>query len=327
MPTWGEILKELSQLEKEGVKPPFDTLRRKYLTSLHEHTGRNTILYMSQWTSPANVTLGAISITEEDVQGLMEVIHGLKGSNLDLVVHSPGGSAEAVEAVVSYLRTKFKDIRVIIPQAAMSAATMLACAANSIVMGKHSFIGPIDPQIMVNTQFGLQVVPAQAVLDQFEQARSECQDPGRLGSWLPILSQYGPALLVQCQNALDLSKQLVSEWLESYMFKGEKDAKEIASQIAETLADHQTFKSHARHISRAKAKDLGLVISDLEKDQVFQDLVLSVFHSTTHTFSGTNAVKIIENHNGKAFIKQQRMMVFQQAPPPTEQPPQQPPEQ
>ncbi|MDI6639901.1 MAG: hypothetical protein QMD78_03660 [Methanocellales archaeon] len=188
MPTWGEILNELKQLEEDGVRPPFDTFRRRYLTSLHNHTDRNTIIYMSQWTSPVNVPPGAISITEEDVQGLMEVIHGLKGSNLDLVVHSPGGSAEAVEAVVLYLRTKFDDIRLIIPQAAMSAATMLACAANSIVMGKHSFIGPIDPQIVVNSQFGPISVPAQAVLDQFEQARSECQDPGRLGSWLPILS-------------------------------------------------------------------------------------------------------------------------------------------
>ena len=67
-------------------------------------------------------------------------------NGLDLLMHSPGGSPDAAEAVVNYLRSKFTDIRVIIPQAAMSAATMLACAANRIVMGKHSSLGPIDPQ-------------------------------------------------------------------------------------------------------------------------------------------------------------------------------------
>lgn len=94
---------------------------------------------------------GMISIADEDIQGLMEVIHGLKGDSLDLILHSPGGSAEATEAFVSYLRMKFKDLRVIIPYAAMSAATMLSCAANSIVMGKQSFIGPIDPQVVFQT--------------------------------------------------------------------------------------------------------------------------------------------------------------------------------
>ena len=48
--------------------------------------------------------------------------------------------------------------------------------------------------------------------------------------------------------------------------------------------------------------DLGLMIKDLEEDQGFQDLVLCVFHATTHTFSGTSVSKIIENHLGRSFI-------------------------
>ncbi|MDD2665893.1 MAG: hypothetical protein PHD13_00045 [Methanocellales archaeon] len=318
MPTWGEILTELQQLEEQGVRPPFDTVRRKYLASLYGYTRRNTIIYASQWTQPGNFDPSLISITEEDIQGIMEVIHGLTGQSLDLILHSPGGSAEATEAIVSYLRTKFDDIRIIIPHAAMSAATMLACSGNSIVLGKHSFIGPIDPQVRINTQFGPQVAPAQAILDQFELAKSECQDPQKLGSWLPILNQYGPALLVQCQNALALSQQLVSEWLEAYMFVEKDNANEISTEIAATLANHQRFKSHARHINRQMAKEIGLIISDLEDDQEFQDLVLSVFHSTTHTFGGTSAVKIVENHLGKAFIKQQRTVLIQK--PPSESP-------
>ncbi len=192
----------------------------------------------------------------------------------------------------------------------MSAATMLACSANSIVMGKHSSIGPIAPQLILQTQLGRQIVPAQAILDQFELAKDECQDPKKLGSWLPILGQYGPALLLQCQNAIDLSNQLVSEWLESFMFSGEKDADKKSTQIAKYLSDHKKFKTHGRHIGRDKAKEIGLIIEDLEQDQQLQDLVLSVFHATTHTFGGTGPIKIIENHLGRAFIKQQQMVLI-----------------
>ena len=41
----------------------------------------------------------------------------------------------------------------------------------------------------------------------------------------------------------------------------------------------------------------------LESEQTFQDMSLSVFHATTHTFSATSAAKIVESHSGKAFIK------------------------
>jgi len=150
----------------------------------------------------------------------MEVIHGLKGPKLDFILHSPGGSLEAAEALVLYLRSKFEHIRVIVPQMAMSAATMIACAGDVIILGKHFFLGPIDPQIIINTPLGQRMVPAQAILEQFEQAKSECQDPAKLGAWLPMLNQYGPDLLIQCENANKLSEELVQGWLETYMFKG-----------------------------------------------------------------------------------------------------------
>ena len=68
---------------------------------------------------------------------------------LDLILHSPGGSPSAAEGIVSYLRSRFDDIRVIVPLKAMSAATMVACAANQIVLGKHSFPRPTVPQMLV----------------------------------------------------------------------------------------------------------------------------------------------------------------------------------
>jgi hypothetical protein len=312
MPTWGEILREL-QLELQNTgQSPFDAVRRRYLKRLYEFTGRNTILYATKWTQPGEAKPELISITEEDVQGLMEVVFGMKGTELDLIVHSPGGSPEATEAIVTYLRSKFTSIRVIVPQGAMSAATMLACSGDRIVMGKHSFLGPIDPQFILQTPLGIQAVPAQAILDQFRKAQEECKNPQLLSSWLPILSQFGPALLVQCENAIKLSQELVASWLDVYMFKG-KDPNP-SKEIAEKLSSHGDFKSHGRHISIQKARELGLLIDALEDNHDFQERVLSVFHSTIHTFGGTPAVKIIENHLERAFVKLQGRVVVEQKP-------------
>ena len=314
MPDWSEILKELSktseELKKEQIsvrKSQFDVVRRKYLKLLNQYTGRDTILYASNWTQPRDIPSNVIMINDNDIQGFMTVIHNLKGKNLDLILHTPGGSATATEALVSYLRSKFNNIRIIIPYAAMSAGTMLACSADEIVMGKNSFIGPTDPQIIYWTQDRVVVSPAHAVLDQFEMAKKECKaNRENIGVWMPILKGYGPSLLIECQNAIKLSKQLVETWLKSYMFKKDPNRDEKAKKIAQYLSEHKNFLSHDRHIGIKKAREMGLLISSLEDDQKFQDLVLSVFHATTHTFSGTPAVKIIENHLGIAYIDQIR---------------------
>jgi len=320
MPTWSGILNELMQSCGEGHGPDFDGIRRKYLVSLYKHTGRNVILYATKWTQPDVIPGPLISIVDEDLQGIMEVIHHLSGPNLDLIMHSPGGSLAAAESFVLYLRSKFKNIRVIVPQLAMSAATMIACAADTIVLGKHSFLGPIDPQVTVSTKLGQRMIPAQAILAQFELAKRECQDPRKLGAWLPMLDQYGPDLLVQCKNASDLSEELVRGWLEHYMFKTDHDRQSKARRIAKWLAFHSDWKSHNRHIPRSVLKRKGLKIEPLEKNQTMQDLVLSVFHATTHTFSATPAVKIIENHLGKAFIKQVMMPIQMPQRPPAPPP-------
>lgn len=309
MPTWGEILKEHNKYFKEKKKPPFDFVRRKYLRLLNKHTENPTILYASSWTQSKNIPQQMISITDEDIQGFIEVTSNLEGNKLDLIVHNPGGSAEATEALVTFLRSKFDFIRVIIPYAAMSAATMLACSANEIIMGNHSFIGPIDPQMILPSRHGLQAIPAYSIIKQFQQAKKECkQNPRNLSVWLPIIEQYGPALLVQCEHAIDLSKSLVTTWLKDYMFKGEKDAVGKSNRIAKILSHHAHFKSHSRHISREDAKGFGLKIIDLETDAKLQDLVLSVFHSTTQTFDATPFAKIIENHLGKAFMKRYQVI-------------------
>ena len=302
MPTWSEILAEAREpLADGGESLDFDGVRRKYLLRLHEHTGRNVVLYASAWVQKRDISApGAFfAIDDEDIQALMEVTAGLHGSEVDVVLHSPGGSPESAEALVSYLRARFSHIRVIVPNLAMSAATMVACAADEIVMGKHSFLGPTDPQVLLSERF----VPAQGILDEFAKAKRECVDHANLPVWLPILRQYAPGDLTLCETALNLSRELVRSWLETYMFAQVDDKADKAKSVSEWLADHTHFKSHSRHISRSELQSHGLLVSALEDDQALQDLVLSVFHAATHIFGATRITKLVENHEGRAFVK------------------------
>ena len=70
----------------------------------------------------------------------------------------------------------------------------------------------------------------------------------------------------------------------------------------EYLNNNKETKIHSRHISAKKAKEIGLKITDLEDDDKLQDAVLSIHHCYMHTFSSSNAVKIIENHLEMATI-------------------------
>lgn len=285
-------------------------MRRKYLQSLHSSTGRNIILYSTAWIQkPQQNQPQVFTITDEDIDGLMEVTSNLDGDALDLILHSPGGSPESAESVVQFLRSKFGDIRIIVPHAAMSAATMICCAANEILMGPQSSLGPVDPQVILDTPTGRRSVAAQSILDQFKMAKEECQKPSNLGYWTPILRQYGPSLLKTCQEARELSRELVKDWAKSYMFSAEspEDAITHSANLADALLKRKKFKSHSRHIGREEARDYGFNISDLENAS-FAEEAMSVYFSAVHTHSQTDAAKIIENHLGKAFVKHVRQI-------------------
>lgn len=302
MPTWGEIQREIAT-SGEQLPKSLDETRRKYLAQLNQYTNRDVIMYATNWTASDPRIRRETSISHEDIPGFMEAVHGLKSESLDLILHSPGGIAEVTENIVCYLREKFKHIRVIVPQAAMSAATMLACSADEIIMGKHSSLGPIDPQIPLQGQYGMKMCPSKAIIDSFEKAKdTSTKSSKELGAYLPILNQYYPGLLEECYSAQKLSTELVSEWLEKYMFKDDTNAHNLAKKIACRLVDHEEFKSHSRHINHSKASEIGLKITLLEEEQKFQDLVLSVFHATNIAFQ-FGVTKIIENHLGGAFIK------------------------
>lgn len=321
MPSWGEILEELRVgAQQRNGNPDFDGIRRKYLVNLHRLTGRDVVIYYTDRLDSGTLET---SIVLSDMQGLMETFYKLDGRGLDLILHSPGGSPEAADRLVRYMRSKFEHVRVFVPLAAMSAATMWSLAADEIVMGKHSQLGPIDPQLVMSLPNGQAMqVPARALREQFDEAARDVEsNPGRLATWLPILQQYTPGLLKIAEDAEELGRALVAEWLESFMFENDPSAKEKAEKAATFFADATLHRSHSRGIERAQAREgAGLAITNLEEDQELQDAVLSVHHATLHTLGGTPAVKLIENYMGRAYVRSiQQIQVA--VPPPGQSPP------
>jgi len=291
MPDWNEILNEITV-----GGSIYDVVRREYLAKLHDVTNRNIIIYYSGWLQKP--LLPGSEVNDADKNGFMNAIHGLDRSRgLDIILHTPGGETAATESLVDYLRAMFgTDIRAIVPQLALSSGTMIACACKEIIMGKHSSLGPIDPQF--------RGIPAHGVVEEFKRAYEECSvDQHKIPVWQPIIAKYSPTLIGECEKAIAWSNQMVNEWLLNGMFSGESRARAKANKVVKELGDHALTLSHARHISLDKCREIGLKVKSLEEDDELQDAVLSVHHACIHTLSGTPAFKIIENHLGKAFIQ------------------------
>ena len=292
MPNWNAILKEI---QTDPKTDPFYNVRRKYINLLFKKRGRNIITYYSGWLQKPNIK--GIEINDNDKNSFMSVIHGLKREEgLDLILHTPGGEVAATESLIDYLTTMFNfDIEVFIPQIAMSAGTMIACASKRIHMGKQSNLGPIDPQIG-----GL---PAGAILDEFEQAAREIKkQPEKIPLWQVIVSKYHPSLILSCENAIEWSKEIVKKYLKKGMFANNSTNEDIA-KIVNNLSNHKQMKTHFRHIGLKEAQEIGLNINKLEGDNELQDIILTIHHTYMHTLNSTPAIKIVENHMGTGQIQ------------------------
>jgi hypothetical protein len=245
-----------------------------------------------------------LSINLSDKDQIADAIDGIPGEAVDLLIQSPGGSAEATEGIVNYLRAKFNDIRILLPGTAKSAATMLSMAGNTLVMDDLSELGPTDPQMIINGRYS----PAGAILKQFQKAQEELKtDPANMPAWLPVLQQYGPSILVECQNHLDLSRRLVRTWLEQYMFTGEPDANNHAVEIADWLANDEHHLSHSRRIGIDDLLGKGMKVIDMRADAALREAVRQLHLILMVTFQGTGAYKIFENSEG--FILSQGVAV------------------
>ena len=298
MPNWREVLSSINDAPN-----PLDVTRRKYLKIMNEYTGRNVIAYYSAFIQKPNA--GGTGIDDNDKNAFMQAVCGLdKSKGLDLILHTPGGAIAATESIVYYLKKLFgNDIRVFVPQIAMSAGTMIALSSKEIVLGKQSNLGPIDPQYGGMSCAG--------IIEEFEEALNELKtNPSSAKIWGLIIQRYHPTFIGDCRKAISWSESIVKKWLEENMFENCADRDVKAQKVIETLSSHDKTFSHSRHIHIDELKALGLNIIELEglddrkikgcKD--LQDCVLTIHHAYMHSLSQSNAIKIIENHKGSAMI-------------------------
>lgn len=301
MPSWGDVLDGL-----RNAPNPMDAMRRRYLGIMAKYTNRNVIAYYSAFIQKPG--LEGTGIDDSDKNAFMQTIFGLdKSRGLDLILHTPGGQIAAAESIVYYLKEIFhSDIRVFVPQIAMSAGTMIALSSKEIVMGKHSNLGPIDPQ------FG--GISCAGIIEEFEEAKKEvAMNPSMIQIWGPIISKYHPTFVGDCKKAIEWSETTVKRWLMENMFSEEENPEECADMVVNELSSHNKTYSHQKHIHIDELKKLGVKIKaleDFEKKPIedcegLQDCVLTIHHAFLQCLTSTNAIKIVENHNGKAMITNQ----------------------
>ena len=129
--------------------------RREIIHAVQEETARTVLCYVGD---------GEAGVSEEDVRYFQELLSPLPpGASIDLLLHSNGGDASTAEKLVRMLRAVTVpqdssipkgELRVIVPDRAKSAATLLALGANRIVMSTTSELGTIDPQVPQYNQEG-----------------------------------------------------------------------------------------------------------------------------------------------------------------------------
>lgn len=94
--------------------------------------------------------LGALMaryIDLNDSERIMQELAKAGDRSIDLVLHTPGGLVIASEQIARVLNAHKAGVTVFVPQYAMSGGTMLAMAADQIVMDQHAMLGPVDPQL------------------------------------------------------------------------------------------------------------------------------------------------------------------------------------
>lgn len=171
-----------------------------------------------------------------DIDDSEEVLRAIKMTPpdmpIDFIVHTPGGLVLASEQIANALKKHRGKVTVFVPHYAMSGGTLIALAADEIIMDENAVLGPVDPQI---GQF-----PAASIL-----AAVQKKDPKDVDDQTLILADVA-------LKAMRQMKEYVTELLtERYGSR--------ASEIAENLVSGQW--THDYPITVEKAREIGLKVS------------------------------------------------------------------
>lgn len=300
MPSWSDLLGEVEQLPPDE-RSVFVAERCRVATKqIANLCDRNVLYYASSFLQKPQIPNLFTSINMEDINGFMAGVHDQDfDKDLLLILHTPGGLAEAAQTIVDYLRSKFKAIDVLVPTYAMSAGTMIALGCDRIIMGRQSQLGPTDPQLIVgNGSFS-----AHSIVEQFEEAKQNIAgNPVLAHAWAPVLRSFGPALLQEAYKSIAYGRSLVEEWLQKYMFSEQDDPVELAKNVAEYFSGNE-HGSHGKRISRETARAHHLEIIDLEENQDLQEAALTLYHLSTIAFEQSTATKSVISSNNRLWVK------------------------
>lgn len=247
--------------------------RRDLIQRVQQITGRKLLVYHTNIAHPNSL------IEPSDVAPFQEMIYDcIKQERLDvdLVIHSVGGDIDTAEKIVNLLRKPLRSVRVIVPERAKSAATLIALASDEILMSYTSELGPIDPQILIQTATGQSMSrPAQSFLDGLEWILSQVQESQeKLPAYYPILGHLDPALIDFCRKSIERSKQFAKEWLLKGMCKGNEA---LAAQIADELCNVEKYTSHGAVIGYDEAKRMGLQVQYIEPTDPLWEAIWRLF--------------------------------------------------
>jgi hypothetical protein len=251
-------------------------LAKERLFDLLEGEDQRLLCYVSGQSG------GGIDHSDAAPLGSMLDALGDVGS-IDLLIHSPGGFGEVAEKIVQMCRSCCRDrFRVIVPNYAKSAATMIALGADAIVMGDRSELGPIDPQYSIAVGGVEQLISGQSFIQAFDDAQkwvkelaAEGESPvGMLQSL--ATSTMEPAFIEHCRRGVAFSRDVAWHFLEQYQLpalfhaKGETRStatlRKKAKRAAENLLSANTRFSHGRLIGPEEARDdVGLHVELLDR--------------------------------------------------------------
>ncbi len=123
--------------------------RENALKSLGRKRGTNviTLIHRQETLSLFGLPL-ARYIDIDDSEELLRIIRLTPDEQpIDLIVHTPGGIALAATQIAFALKAHKGKTTVMVPHYAMSGGTLIALAADEILMDPHAVLGPVDPQI------------------------------------------------------------------------------------------------------------------------------------------------------------------------------------
>lgn len=204
-------------------------------------------------------------IDRDDTLGFVELLYSIpQGSNIDLLLHTAGGDIDAAEKLISLVRRAAGKarLRVIVPDFAKSAGTLMALAADAIVMSESSELGPIDPQITMDDGRGNRVRHSilNYLLAYEHHAAAVHSNPGDVAAQI-MLGKLDPTTVIQFMAAKDRTRKFAEDQLLHGMFRSSPG---LYTAIASALMDITRWQSHGQMIRWEDAKQVGLVVEYLE---------------------------------------------------------------